>query len=85
LRYFVAFQDAASVLAIPLRAGFENYGVLLFGSEQPNAFSRGSATLLTAVGTQATIAFRMPCSMPTSWPKRPDYFNRRRCTQKVVA
>src|SRR5690606_39070622 len=34
LRYFVAFQKAKSVLAIPLRAGFHNYGVLVFGSEE---------------------------------------------------
>jgi signal transduction histidine kinase len=55
LRYFVAFQEAKSVLAIPLRAGFNNYGVLVFGSDQPNAFSDEHVELLTAIGTQATI------------------------------
>ncbi len=58
LRYFVAFQDAKSVLAIPLRAGFDNYGVLVFGSDQPNAFSDEHVELLSAIGTQATIALQ---------------------------
>jgi signal transduction histidine kinase len=58
LRYFVAFQDAASVLAIPLRAGFDNYGVLVFGSDKPDAFSDEHVELLTAIGTQATIALQ---------------------------
>jgi len=55
LRYFVAFQETKSVLAIPLRAGFENYGVLVFGSDQPLAFTDEHVELMSAIGTQATI------------------------------
>jgi signal transduction histidine kinase len=58
LRYFVAFQDCRSILCIPLRAGFDNYGVLLFASEQPNAFDGEQVGLLSAIGTQATIALQ---------------------------
>ena len=58
LRYFVAFQEARSVLAIPLRAGYDNYGVLVFGCDQPNAFSDEHVELLSAIGTQATIALQ---------------------------
>ncbi len=58
LRFFVAFQGTNSVMAVPLRAGFENFGVMVFGSEQPNAFSPGSIALLTAIATQATIALQ---------------------------
>ncbi len=58
LRYFVAFQDAKSVLAIPLRAGFDNYGVIVFGSDQPNAFSNEHLELMTAIGTQATMSLQ---------------------------
>jgi signal transduction histidine kinase len=58
LRYFVAFQEAKSVLAIPLRAGFDNYGVLVYGATDVQAFSDEHIELLTAIGTQATIAMQ---------------------------
>ncbi|HLY27612.1 MAG TPA: GAF domain-containing sensor histidine kinase [Aggregatilineales bacterium] len=58
LKYFVAFQDVRSVLAIPLRANFDNYGVLVFGTPDPNAFSEEQIELLTAIGTQATVALQ---------------------------
>jgi signal transduction histidine kinase len=58
LQYFVAFQSCRSVLCIPLRAGFDNYGVLLFGSDRPDAFTDEHTELLTSVGTQATVALQ---------------------------
>ncbi len=42
LQNFVAFQGCKSLLCIPLRAGFDNFGVLLYGSDTPNAFTAGS-------------------------------------------
>lgn len=58
LQYMVAFQDVKSTLSIPLRAGFDNYGVLLYGSDKANAFSEEHTELLTVIGTQATIALQ---------------------------
>ncbi|MBZ0276545.1 MAG: GAF domain-containing protein [Anaerolineae bacterium] len=58
LQYMVAFQDVKSTLSIPLRAGFDNYGVLLYGSDKANAFSDEHTELLTVIGTQATIALQ---------------------------
>jgi signal transduction histidine kinase len=58
LKYFVAFQDSRSILCVPLRAGFDNYGVLVFGSTAPNAFSEEHVELLTAIASQATIALQ---------------------------
>jgi signal transduction histidine kinase len=58
LNRFVAFQTCKSILAIPLRANFENYGILLYGVEQEDAFSDDHIELLTAIGTQATIALQ---------------------------
>jgi signal transduction histidine kinase len=58
LKYFVAFQDARSILCVPLRAGFDNYGVLLFSSTIPNAFSEEHVELLMAIASQATIALQ---------------------------
>ena len=58
LRYFVAFQDARSILCVPLRAGYDNFGVLVFGSTMPNAFGEEHVELLTAIASQATIALQ---------------------------
>jgi signal transduction histidine kinase len=58
LQYFVGFQTMRSVLCIPLRAGFDNFGVLLYGSEENDAFTTGQMDLLASIGTQATIALQ---------------------------
>jgi signal transduction histidine kinase len=58
LRYFVAFQDSKSVLAIPLRAGFEVYGVMIFGCDRPDAFTDEHVELMTAIGTQSTLSLQ---------------------------
>jgi signal transduction histidine kinase len=58
LMYFVAFQGMRSVLCIPLRAGYNNYGVILYACEAPNAFNEEHTELLTAISTQATIALQ---------------------------
>jgi signal transduction histidine kinase len=58
LRYFAAFQEARSVLAIPLRAGFDVYGVIVFGADRVNAFSDDHVELMTAIGTQSALALQ---------------------------
>ncbi len=58
LTYFVAFQNCKSLLCIPLRAGFDNFGVLLYGSDTENAFTQEHGELLTALGIQATLALQ---------------------------
>lgn len=56
LQFFTAFQKARSLLAIPLHANYDNFGVLIYGSEDSDAFNRDDTDLLMAIGTQATIA-----------------------------
>lgn len=58
LIYFVAMHSARSVMLIPLRVGFETYGVLIFSSTRSNAFSPEQASLLTAISTQAAMAIQ---------------------------
>lgn len=58
LGYFVGFQHLRSVLVIPMRAGYDNYGVLVYGSETPNAFTDEHMDFLSAIGTQATVALQ---------------------------
>lgn len=56
LQFFTAFQKSRSLLAIPLHANYDNFGVLVYGSEDSDAFNRDDTDLLMAIGTQATIA-----------------------------
>lgn len=56
LQFFTAFQKSRSLLAIPLHANYDNFGVLIYGSEDPDAFNKEETDLLMAIGTQATIA-----------------------------
>lgn len=58
VRAILSFQNVRSMLCIPLRAGFDNYGVLLFGSEGRNAFSQDQVESLRIIGTQATVALQ---------------------------
>lgn len=58
LQYFVSFQDVKSVLCVPLRAGYNNYGLLIYASDARDAFTDEHTEMLTAVGTQATIALQ---------------------------
>jgi signal transduction histidine kinase len=43
---------------VPLRAGFENYGVAVFASPDQNVFTLDNIDVLTAVCNQATIALQ---------------------------
>lgn len=58
LRIMNAFQGIRSVLVIPLRAHFDNYGVLIYGITTPNAFNEDHLHTLNAIGVQATVALQ---------------------------
>ena len=58
LRYFSGFHDMRSVVAVPLKAGFQNFGVVVFGCTELKAFREDTKDLLAALGTQATIAMQ---------------------------
>ncbi len=53
-----AFANIRTTLAIPLRAQFETYGVLVFGSTAANAINEDHIDTLEAIGVQATIALK---------------------------
>jgi signal transduction histidine kinase len=58
LNIFVGLQQARSLLIIPLCARFDNFGVLIYASDKPNAFSDEHSDMLTAIGVHATIALQ---------------------------
>jgi signal transduction histidine kinase len=58
LQYFSAFHYCRSVLCVPLRANFDNYGVLVYGTEAHDAFDAEQTELLTSIGSQACVALQ---------------------------
>jgi len=55
---FVAMQDCKATLCVPLRAGFETYGVVVVASREPNVLTNEHIEMLSAVSSQATIALQ---------------------------
>jgi signal transduction histidine kinase len=58
LSAFGTVGRAKSVLCVPLRAGFESYGVVVFTSSKPNAYSQEHVELIGAFCNQAVIALQ---------------------------
>lgn len=55
---FASLQAYRSIMCIPLRAGFETYGVVIFASRKPEAYSDEHLELLTTFSNQAVIALQ---------------------------
>jgi signal transduction histidine kinase len=55
---FASFQACRSAMALPLRAGFETYGVMVYGHPRPDFFDEDQRALLVAVVNQAIIALQ---------------------------
>ncbi len=58
LTLFTALHRCQMVAVVPLRAGFENLGVAIFGSPEASVFIPEHLDLLLAVCNQATIALQ---------------------------
>jgi signal transduction histidine kinase len=58
LRVFKSLAPCQSMICVPLRAGFETYGVVLFASTRPNVYTAEHVDLLTIFCNQATIALQ---------------------------
>ncbi len=58
LTTYTALHRCVSSVCVPLRAGFENYGVAVFASPDQNVFTPDNIDVLTAVCNQATIALQ---------------------------
>ncbi len=58
LRQFMAFQNCAKAVCIPLRAGFQIFGAMVIGSSTPVKFEQEQFELFDAVADQAIIALQ---------------------------
>ncbi len=55
---FISLRACRVVYCIPLRAGLETYGILLFGHPQPDYFDAGRQEILGIISHQAAIAIQ---------------------------
>lgn len=58
LSNFVAYQDCYTIMAIPLRAGFQIFGAMVLGTEKKIHFSADHLDLFSSVADQAVIALQ---------------------------
>ena len=58
LAAYSALHRCVTAVCVPLRAGFENYGVAVFASPDRGVFTPDNIDVLTAVCNQATIALQ---------------------------
>ena len=58
LTTYTALHRCVMVVCVPLRAGFENYGVAVFGSPDSGVFTPDNIDMLTAICNQAIIALQ---------------------------
>lgn len=56
LSQFKSFRRSRSSLCVPLRAGFDFYGVIVFASPVANAFSEEHLELVMAIANQSAVA-----------------------------
>ena len=54
----IAFSNVESILCIPLRAGFDTFGLLVYASTEQDAFNEENLDAMQAIGVQATIALQ---------------------------
>lgn len=58
LKTYVAFQACVTAVCIPLRAGFQIFGIMVIGTDKPLEFNRNHFELFNAVADQAVIALQ---------------------------
>ncbi len=58
LKRLLAMHKCKQAIVVPLRAGFENFGAVIFGSSQPNAYTGEQQNLLIAICNQAIVALQ---------------------------
>jgi signal transduction histidine kinase len=58
LNQFSKMNECQQAIAVPLRAGYESYGLLVLGSSEPDLYTDDFKDLLTAICNQAVLALQ---------------------------
>lgn len=56
LNQLIMMYSCRQAIVVPLRAGFESFGAVVFGSPHPNTYTADHQNLLTAICSQAIVA-----------------------------
>lgn len=54
----ISMHGCEQAIVVPLRAGFENFGVAIFGSTEPDLYTEDLENLLVAICNQAIVALQ---------------------------
>jgi signal transduction histidine kinase len=54
----ISMHGCKQAMVVPLRAGFENFGVVIFGSSEPDLYTKDLENLLVAICNQAIVALQ---------------------------
>jgi signal transduction histidine kinase len=54
----IAMHQCKQAVVVPLRAGFESFGVVVFGSSKPNTYDEDLQDMLMAISNQAIVALQ---------------------------
>ncbi len=58
LRQLITIHSCKQAIVVPLRAGFENFGAVVFASDRPNVYTEDQRAMLIAVCNQAIVALQ---------------------------
>jgi signal transduction histidine kinase len=58
LSQLIMMHSCRQAIVVPLRAGFENFGVVVFGSPQSNSYTPDHEEMLIAICNQAIVALQ---------------------------
>jgi len=58
LSRFILMHSCRQAIVVPLRAGFENFGAVIFGTTQPDTYTEDHGDLLWAICNQAILALQ---------------------------
>ncbi len=58
LSKLIGIHSCKQAIVVPLRAGFESFGVVIFGNSEPDIYTENLVNLLTAICNQAIVALQ---------------------------
>jgi len=85
LKAYKSLQDCRSVICVPLRAGFETYGAVLFASVNREAYTDEHLDLLTIFCNQATVALQNASLYQTLREERDKLVNKEEQARRKLA
>lgn len=58
LKYFAGFRESEAVLCVPMRAGFDSYGVMVVGVQERRRFREDHIEMMQTIANQAIVSLQ---------------------------